>query len=56
MEEGIATAVAGASMADVVCRAIDSVLEAKGMVNIAVRRTSGGVGMALDLVRTCPGT
>ena len=55
MEEGIAAAVAGATMADV-CRAIDSVLEAKGMVNIAVRRTSGGVGMALDLVRTCPGT
>ena len=53
MEEGIAAAVAGATMADVSRHRFGS--RGKGE-DIAVRRTSGGVGMALDLVRTYPGT
>ena len=55
MEEGIAAAVAGATMADV-CRAIDSGSRQKGMVNIATRRTSGGADMVSGLVRIYPGT
>ena len=43
MEEGIAAAVAGATMADVCSR---HRFGSRGkMVNIAVRRTSGGVGI-----------
>ena len=52
MEEGIATAVAGASMADV-CRAVDSVLEAKGYGEYCrpphIRRRGHGLGFGSNL-------
>ena len=52
MEEGIAAAVAGATMADV-CRAIDSVLEAKGYGEYCrpphIRRRGHGLGFGSNL-------
>lgn len=52
MEEGIATAVVGASMADV-CHAIDSVLEAKGYGEYCrpphIRRRGHGLGFGSNL-------
>ena len=54
MEEGIATAVAGATMADV-CRAIDSVLEAKGYGEYCrpphIRRRGHGLGFGSNSTR-----